>query len=93
MYDALLLSSLGKRLSDLTLANRLKEIITATENEVIQEKHITLHTLRHSIATHLMQNKVPIKSISTFLGHTSLESTQIYVHLVKEQEAQLQDDL
>ena len=82
--DALLLSNHGKRTSDLTIANRLKEIIMASENEVIQEKHITLHTLRHSIATHLMQNKVPIKSISTFLGHASLESTQIYVHLVKQ---------
>lgn len=90
--DALLLSNHGKRASDLTIANRLKEIINATENETIQEKNITLHTLRHSIATHLMQNKVPIKSISTFLGHTSLESTQIYVHLTK-RENQLQDDL
>ena len=90
--DALLLSNQGKRASDLTIANRLKEIINATENETIQEKNITLHTLRHSIATHLMQNKVPIKSISTFLGHASLESTQIYVHLTK-RENQLQDDL
>ncbi|MGK0449098.1 MAG: site-specific recombinase XerD [Polaribacter sp.] len=49
-------------MSDLTLANRLKEIITATENEIIQEKHITLRTLRHSIAKHLMHNKVHIKS-------------------------------
>ncbi|QTE21091.1 tyrosine-type recombinase/integrase [Polaribacter cellanae] len=90
--DALLLSNQGRRISDLSIANRLKEIINATENETIQEKPITLHTLRHSIATHLMQNKVPIKSISTFLGHASLESTQIYVHLVKK-EAQLKDDV
>ena len=90
--DALLLSNQGKRIGDVSIANRLQEIISATENEIIQEKNITLHTLRHSIATHLMQNKVPIKSISTFLGHASLESTQIYIHLVK-QEAQLQDEL
>lgn len=81
--DALFLSQFGKRMGDLTLANRLKAIIEATEDETIQKKNITLHTLRHSIATHLLQNKVPIKSISQFLGHTSMESTQIYTHLVK----------
>ena len=58
-------------------------MIDASENEVIQSKRITLHTLRHSIATHLLQNNVPIQSISTFLGHASLESTQIYTHLVE----------
>ncbi len=80
--DALLLSQRGQRINDMTMANRLKVIVDATENETIIEKGITLHTLRHSIATHLLQNEVPIKSISTFLGHSSLESTQIYTHLV-----------
>ncbi|MFC5044116.1 tyrosine-type recombinase/integrase [Aquimarina hainanensis] len=79
--DALLLSSHGKRMNDLTIAHRLKAIVDATENETIKEKNITMHTLRHSIATHLMQNKVPIQMISSFLGHASLESTQIYTHL------------
>lgn len=81
--DALLLSNHGKRINSMSIANRLKSIIEATENEEIIQKNITLHTLRHSIATHLLQNKVPIQSISQFLGHTSLESTQIYTHIVK----------
>jgi len=81
--DALLLSQIGRRINDMSIANRLKAIVEATDDETIQSKHITLHTLRHSIATHLMQNKVPMKSISQFLGHSSLESTQIYTHLVK----------
>ena len=80
--DALLISQKGHRINGCTIENRLKSIIEATEDEVIQSKKITLHTLRHSIATHLLQNEVPMKSISTFLGHTSLESTQIYTHLV-----------
>jgi len=79
--DALLLSSRGKRMNDLTIAHRLKAIIEATQNETIIEKGITMHSLRHSIATHLMQNNVPIQLISSFLGHASLESTQIYTHL------------
>ncbi|MBN4046975.1 tyrosine-type recombinase/integrase [Olleya sp. AH-315-K02] len=86
--DALLISSHGKRINDMTVANRLKVIIEASEQESIIEKHITLHTLRHSIATHLLQNKVPIGSISTFLGHASLESTQIYTHLAMPRDKQ-----
>ena len=80
--DALILSHTGRRIGGVGLSNRLKGIIDATEDEVIQSKAITLHSLRHSIATHLLQNNVPIQSISTFLGHSSLESTEIYTHLV-----------
>jgi integrase/recombinase XerD len=40
--------------------------------------------LRHSIATHLLQAGMPLESISRFLGHSSLESTQIYTHLSPE---------
>jgi len=84
--DSLLVSNQGKRMGDQSIALRLQAVIEATDNQIIKEKGITLHTLRHSIATHLLQNKVPITSISTFLGHSSLESTQIYTHLVKQEE-------
>ena len=79
--DSLLVSHQGKRMGDQSIALRLEAIIESSDNETIREKGITLHTLRHSIATHLLQNKVPMKSISKFLGHSSLESTQIYTHL------------
>lgn len=42
-----------------------------------------LHALRHSIATHLLQNGMSLEQIAKFLGHSSLDSTQIYTHLVK----------
>lgn len=45
------------------------------------DKKLTLHILRHSIATHLLQAGMSIESIALFLGHSSLESTQIYTHL------------
>lgn len=47
-------------------------------------KTISLHCLRHSIATHLLQNGLPLEQIAQFLGHSSLESTQIYTHIVNE---------
>lgn len=83
--EALFVSQQQKRLQGNSFANRLKAMVEATQNPNIIDKGITLHTLRHSIATHLLQRKVPLESIKSFLGHTSLESTQIYTHLVKEQ--------
>ena len=83
--DSLLVSNFGRRMGDQAVALRLESIIESSDNQAIKEKGITLHTLRHSIATHLLQNKVPMKSISKFLGHSSLESTQIYTHLVKQE--------
>jgi integrase/recombinase XerD len=46
------------------------------------EKNITLHGLRHSIATHLLQSGMDIEEIAKFLGHSSLASTQLYTHIV-----------
>ena len=43
-----------------------------------------LHTLRHSIATHLLHAGMKLEQVSSFLGHESLESTQRYTHLVEQ---------
>jgi integrase/recombinase XerD len=81
--EALFISQKGKRMQGMSFANRLKVIVETANNKTIAEKGITLHILRHSIATHLLQKEVPLESIKTFLGHSSLESTQIYTHLLK----------
>ena len=83
LNEALFVNKNGTRLQGTSFANRLKVIVQASNNKTIAEKGITLHILRHSIATHLLQQEVPLESIKTFLGHTSLESTQIYTHLLK----------
>jgi len=49
------------------------------------EKTFSLHSLRHSIATHLLQSGMDIEEIARFLGHSSLLSTQIYTHIIKHQ--------
>jgi integrase/recombinase XerD len=46
------------------------------------QKPASLHTLRHSIATHLLQNGMNIEQIAKFLGHSTIDSTQIYTHLL-----------
>jgi integrase/recombinase XerD len=48
------------------------------------QKPLTLHGLRHSIATHLLQSGMDIEEIAKFLGHSSLASTQIYTHIINE---------
>ena len=65
-----------------TLSKSLKHLQSVCEDETIQLKRISPHILRHSIATHLLQNGMSIENIALFLGHTSLDSTQIYTHLV-----------
>ncbi|WP_298731723.1 tyrosine-type recombinase/integrase [uncultured Chitinophaga sp.] len=47
-------------------------------------KNIGTHTLRHSIATHLLQSGMELEQIQEFLGHSQLDSTQIYTHLLNE---------
>ena len=71
----------GKRLQGQSLFIRLKNLQFQTGNNDLIEKEIGLHTLRHSIATHFLQAGMKLESISRFLGHGSLESTQIYTHL------------
>jgi len=47
-------------------------------------KEVGTHTLRHSIATHLLQSGMKLERIKDFLGHAALDSTQIYTHLINE---------
>ncbi len=45
------------------------------------DKPVGLHGLRHSIATHLLHQGMKLTDIARFLGHATLESTQIYTHI------------
>ncbi|MBW6479329.1 MAG: tyrosine-type recombinase/integrase [Bacteroidales bacterium] len=78
--EALFLSERGKRMHGNSIINRLHQMATKAKIQ----KEIGLHTLRHSIATHLLQSGMTLEEVSQFLGHSSLESTQIYTHLAHE---------
>ena len=77
---ALFLNQYGKRLGSNSMADRLQNLKEKAEIN----KEAGLHALRHSIATHLLQSGMELEKIKRFLGHSSLESTQIYTHIANE---------
>ncbi len=65
-----------------TIRGDLKHLQDICDNEQIKSKRLYFHILRHSIATHLLQKGMDIENIAKFLGHSCLESTQIYTHII-----------
>lgn len=57
------------------------------------EKKATIHTLRHSFATHLLENGTDIRYIQSFLGHASIKTTMVYTHLGKSAVNKIQSPL
>lgn len=64
-----------------TLKKLLKKINVPEE----RIKKIGIHSLRHSIATHLLENGMELEKVRDFLGHSQLETTEIYTHINKNQ--------
>jgi site-specific recombinase XerD len=75
--EFLLIGQRGKLKSVNSIETILKVI---TKNSGLQ-KRIYPHLLRHSIATHLLKNGMPLEKVSQFLGHKSIGSTQRYTHI------------
>ena len=64
-------------------ASSMNKIIKRAAQKVGIKKRVTIHTLRHSFATHMLEQGANLKLIQKLLGHTSLRSTMVYLHLAK----------
>lgn len=69
----------GKRMTSGTLRRVFQNVCARTDFE-----HITPHTIRHSYATKLLRRRVDVRYVKEFLGHSSLETTQMYTHVIDE---------
>lgn len=67
----------GRRLSARSIRRKLDKHLQAAGIGV----HVSPHTLRHSFATHMLNNGADLRSVQELLGHQSLSTTQIYTHL------------
>ncbi len=75
--DTLFLNRRGKQLTRAMVFTVIKNLAS----DINLEKNISPHTFRHSFASHLLQNGADLRSIQTMLGHESITTTEIYMHV------------
>ncbi|CAM3898122.1 site-specific tyrosine recombinase XerD [Flavobacterium branchiophilum] len=75
--DILFLNRRGKQLTRAMVFTIIKQLAVS----INLQKNISPHTFRHSFATHLLENGADLRSIQLMLGHESITTTEIYVHL------------
>jgi integrase/recombinase XerD len=79
--DTFFIGEGGRLLTKKALLSRLQKLWKKVKGAYGNDKHIGVHTLRHTLGTHLYMAKMDIEMIALMLGHRSLCTTQVYIHL------------
>jgi integrase/recombinase XerC len=85
--QAIFLNRWGKRLTPRSVDRNFAAYLKASG----LSERVTPHTIRHTIATHWLENGMDLKTIQTLLGHTSLSTTTIYTHVSPKLKRQVYD--
>ena len=83
--DTLFLNRRGRQLTRAMIFTIIKDLVV----KIDLNKTISPHTFRHSFATHLLENGADLRSIQLMLGHESITTTEIYVHLDRKHLAEI----
>lgn len=78
--DYLILNKYGNQLS----VRSVQKLVRDCTNKLALKHKVTPHTIRHTFATHLLNNGADIRSVQELLGHESLSTTQIYTHITND---------
>jgi integrase/recombinase XerD len=77
--ESFLVNINGSKIKGDNVYDLFKRILKRTQS--LKHENYCLHSLRHSIATHLLENEMSIEMVRDFLGHTQLGTTQIYTRI------------